>query len=189
MALVDYLQAEERRGEVGAFQQALTPLMEELTTPRELETQLDPTTATWGLELWEHAYGIAVEGDKSLAYRRSRLVSKMRGSGTTTAELIESVAASFSNGRVEVIEVTGEYRFVVKFVGTVGIPPNLEDLTAALDAVKPAHLGFEYEILYRTWGAVKERTWGSVAGHTWGELRGGNLDGTDGTLRAEKTSQ
>ena len=62
--------------------------------------QLDLNTATWGLDYWEDAYGIPREAGKDYAYRRTRILSKMRGSGTTTAALIQNVAESFINGQV-----------------------------------------------------------------------------------------
>lgn len=138
--------------------------------------QLWPQTASgWGLELWETAYGIPVEVDKGTEFRRTRIVSKLRGQGTPTAELIRAVAASFVNGEVEVVEHSGEYYFVVKFVSVLGVPPNVEDLTAAINEIKPAHLRFVYEYLYRTWAQAKVKTWGQVAAFTWTDLREGEI--------------
>lgn len=113
--------------------------------------QLNTETATWGLSLWEALYGITPDISKSYEYRRTRIVSKMRGAGTTTAALIQNVAESFSNGDVEIIEVAAEYRFDVKFVGTLGIPPNMDDLTAAIEQIKPAHLAYAYIFIYMVW--------------------------------------
>lgn len=69
-----------------------------------LMDQLCVNTATWGLQYWEKTLGIPVEQGKDLEYRRSRIRSKLRGSGVTTVALIESVAESFSNGDVAVTE-------------------------------------------------------------------------------------
>ena len=112
--------------------------------------QLDVNTATWGLSLWEDAYGIMSDAGKSDMYRRTRIISKMRGAGTTTAALIQNVAESFSDGAVEVVEKPEEYRFDVKFVGH-GIPPNMDDLTAAIERIKPAHLAYAYIYTYMVW--------------------------------------
>lgn len=138
--------------------------------------QLWPQTASgWGLELWETAYGIPVEVDKDTEFRRTRIISKLRGQGTPTAELIRAVAASFVNGEVEVVEHSGEYYFAVKFVSVLGVPPNIADLTAAINEIKPAHLRFVYEYLYRTWAQAKVKTWGQVAAFTWTDLREGEI--------------
>lgn len=138
--------------------------------------QLWPQTASgWGLEQWESAYGIEVDVSKDVDFRRTRVISKLRGQGTPTTELIQAVAASFVNGEVEIIEVQGEYYFTVKFVGRYGIPPNIDDLTAAINENKPAHLNFLYEYLFRTWGHVKAYTWDALAGITWQQLREGDI--------------
>ena len=81
--------------------------------------------------------------------------------------MIQNVAESFSNGAVDVLEYPAEYRFEIKFTGTLGIPPNLDDLSAALEEIKPAHLAYDYIILYRTWGELEEKTWDEILG---GEL-------------------
>lgn len=138
--------------------------------------QLWPQTASgWGLAMWEAAYGIPVEAAKDAEYRRSRIISKLRGQGTPTAELIRAVAASFANGEVEVIEHNDQYYFVVKFVSVLGVPPNIDDLTAAINEIKPAHFNFVYEYIFRQWGLFKTYTWGQLAGRTWKDLREGQL--------------
>ncbi len=116
--------------------------------------QLNMDTATWGLSLWEALYGIKSDISKSYEYRRTRIISKMRGAGTTTAALIKNVAESFSNGDVEIIEVAAQHRFDVKFVGTLGIPPNMDDLTAAIEQIKPAHLAYAYIFIYMIWDVL-----------------------------------
>ena len=116
--------------------------------------QLNADTATWGLPLWEALYGITPDTSKSYEYRRTRIISKMRGAGTTTAALIQNVAESFSNGDVEIIEAPSQHRFDIKFVGTLGIPPNMDDLSAAIEQIKPAHLAFAYIFIYMIWDVL-----------------------------------
>lgn len=138
--------------------------------------QLWPQTASgWGLELWETAYGIPIDVSKDEAFRRTRVISKLRGQGTPTVELIQAVAASFANGQVDVIEHNDQYYFVVKFVSVLGVPPNIDDLTAAINEIKPAHLAFVYEYLFRQWGLLKPHKWGQLATRTWKDLREGQL--------------
>ncbi len=138
--------------------------------------QLFPSTASgWGLELWERAFGISVEREKDEQFRRTRIISKIRGQGTTTLEMIRVVAAAFVNGDVEVIEHSGQYSFTVKFVSIIGVPPNIQDLTAAILEIKPAHLTFDYQYTYRTWGQLQAYTWGQLSGNTWADLREGQL--------------
>lgn len=137
--------------------------------------QMNVDTATWGLSLWERLLGLETDATKQNDYRRSRIKSKLRGAGTTTAQMIQNLAESFSNGQVEVIERNGEYTFDIKFVGTIGIPPNMDDLTAAIEEVKPAHLAYTFIILYRIWQQLKTKTWGELKIHAWADIREGDI--------------
>lgn len=135
----------------------------------DLLQQLNIETATWGLNLWEDAYGIPHEVTKPFEYRRTRIESKMRSQGITTVAMIKNVAESFSNGEVDIIEHPAEYRFEIKFIGTLGIPPNINDLSAAIEEIKPAHLAYAYIYTYITWNDVENYN------HTWDEWDAKNL--------------
>lgn len=162
--------------EVLAIQDAIEPEVVGVWAARDgLMEQLNVATATWGLKAWERALGLDVDISKPVEYRRTRILSKLRGQGTTTVAMIRNVAESFSNGAVDVIEHPAEYRFEIKFVGTLGIPPNMDDLTAAIEEIKPAHLAYDYIIVFRTWAQAKDKTWGELASHTWGEVMEGKL--------------
>jgi prefoldin subunit 5 len=69
-----------------------------------------------------------------------------------------------------------EYKFDVKFVGTVGTPPNMDDLTAAIEDIKPAHLIYTYIILYRMHGELAGKTHGELSAYTHNRLREGALN-------------
>ncbi|MBM7111327.1 putative phage tail protein [Brevibacillus laterosporus] len=130
--------------------------------------------ATWGLDLWEQQYGIPTNRSKPLEQRRAVVMAKKRGTGTVTKEMLQNVAAAFSGGEVKIIEYASEYRFVVHFVGTLGIPPNIEDLTTIIEELKPAHLNFEYKYTYLTWDELDSYnfTWDELdqLNLTWNEL-------------------
>lgn len=128
-------------------------------------------TATWGLALWEEFLGIKTDKSKPIEHRRSVIKAKIRGSGTTTKEMIKRVAMAYSGGEVDIIEYPEEYRFVVKFIGVRGIPPNMPDLTNTIEQIKPAHLAFSYIYTFMIWGETKGYTWGSVKDKTWYDLK------------------
>lgn len=110
--------------------------------------QLNVSTATWGLTLWEDMYGITPDLESSYGDRRSNIMSRMRQTGTMTPGMMALVAASYSGGEVEITEHFQQYRFTVKFVSSLGAPPRLEDFKAALEKIKPAHLAVDYEWSY-----------------------------------------
>lgn len=128
-------------------------------------------TADMSLGRWEKELGLEVNENYDIEFRKSRIRSKLRGQGTITVGLIKSVSESFSNGEVDVTENNPVYSFSVKFVGTRGIPPNLDDLKAAIENIKPAHLVVVYEFTYTTWDEIKGITWGAVKTKTWEELK------------------
>jgi len=128
-------------------------------------------TATWGLDLWEQEIGIETDLLKNYLNRREVIKARLRGYGTTTVEMIKNAAAAYSGGEVSIIEYPAEYRFVVKFVGIRGIPPNMQDLTRTLEMIKPAHLAFSYAYTYLVWQEACSYTWGQAASKSWNELR------------------
>lgn len=138
------------------------------------------TATETGLALWEQMLGLSSYAGKSLDQRRSRIISKLRGMGTVTVSLIKNVAESYVYGTVEVTENPAAYSFTVKFVDSRGIPPNLDDVKAAIEEIKPAHLAVAYQFSYTTWGELN--TWGE----TWGDLNALGL--TWGTLKTWRPS-
>lgn len=104
-----------------------------------------------GLTLFENLLSIKRDLTLSFRERREVILAKLRGTGTTTKQMIKNVAESYSNGEVEVIEVNNRYIIKIKFIGTRGVPSNLEGLQRALREIIPAHLDIEYIFTYMTW--------------------------------------
>lgn len=113
------------------------------------------------LDKWEEELGIRTNKSKPWEYRRSVIKSKLRGQGTVTVHLLKNIAESYSNGEVDIIEDNPKYTFTIKFVGSKGIPPNMEDLKRTIEEIKPAHLKFEFEFTYLTWDEFDnyDKTW------------------------------
>jgi hypothetical protein len=175
--LVSYLpEYYDNSSETATIQRAIQPEIDLVWSARDdLLLQLNPRTATWGLDYWEAALGLQVDRSKDLEFRRTRVVAKLRGRGTTTVALIKSVSESFSNGAVDVRDIAREYRVEIHFVGTIGIPPNLEDLRAALDDIMPAHLDWIFVIYYRTHEMVHRYTHGELRAFQHTTIREGQL--------------
>lgn len=105
-------------------------------------------TATWGLDRWEQELGIETDLAKPLEQRRAVVESKLRGAGQFTGRLVKNVAEAYDSGAVDVSFHPDEWSFTVKFIDTIGVPPNLDDLKAVIEELKPAHLAVEYEFSY-----------------------------------------
>jgi hypothetical protein len=140
----------------------------------DLKAQLRIKTATWGLRYYEEAYGIPVIESDSYGIRRSRVLSKCRGAGQFSAAMIERMAEAYSGGEVEVTMDIPTGTVNVKFIGTRGVPTNIEDLKTAIDNVIHAHLGIEYSFTYYLYSDLKASgmTYGGVAatGKTYNEI-------------------
>lgn len=105
-------------------------------------------TATWGLDDWERVVGVVTDDRKPINERRAIIVAKLRGSGVSSVELIKNVAESWYGGETDVREENAEYKVVVKFVSTNGVPTNLGDVETALREIVPAHLDLSFEFSY-----------------------------------------
>ena len=81
------------------------------------------------------------------------------------------MAVAFSNGEVEVNPTATPGLYEIKFVGTKGVPDNIDGLKEALSIIIPAHLGISYKFTYNAWNFVSGKTWGEVATQTWEDLR------------------
>lgn len=159
----------------GKLRQLLDMLSEQITfynnRTEEVRGQNAVETATFSLGRWEQELGITVDPSKSLATRREIISAKLRGIGTTTPQMIERTASAFSGGDVRVEEIPGEYRFLVRFVGSLGIPPNMAGLMQILEEIKPAHLEYEFAYTYTYWASLKSLNWSTAHSKTWNELR------------------
>lgn len=123
------------------------------------------------IERWEKLVGIKSDVSKTLEFRKTNVIARIRGKGTTTIDLIKNVSISYSNGEVDVIEDNENYKFIVRFVGQKGIPTNLNDLKNAIEEIKPAHLEVEYQFIYNTWNMISYLTWNEANTSTWKSLR------------------
>lgn len=131
------------------------------------------STADTSLSRWEQIFGLP-NSEESNERRRERLLARKRGSGTGTIAHLKNVIAAFANGKVEIVELYGQYAITIEFVGTLGVPPYLDDVIAAINEIIPAHIGYTILIAYRTWAEVAGKTWAEIADKTWQEIAEGD---------------
>lgn len=114
--------------------------------------------ASWGLDRWEEELGLIDYTGKPDKQRQDRIVSKIRGVGTVTIQLLKATCEAYDGGAVDVTEQPELYQFTVEFVDTYGIPPNLDDLKTAIEDIKPAHLAVAYIFRYLLWEELDARS-------------------------------
>lgn len=127
----------------------------------DLLDQFYVNSATGGLTRWNSLTGIEEIPQRSTDSQRHYINAKLRGLGTTTLQTVDSIANSFYT--CETTEKPADYSVDIKIVGKRGIPKNLEDMDAALDAVMPAHIAHSWEFTYLPWSEVTQ------AGLIWQE--------------------
>ena len=91
-------------------------------------------------------------------------------------EVIRRTALAFTGVEAEVVEDYAHYFFYVKFVGAYGIPPNISQLTDAIEEIKPAHLGFSFLYRYVIWDELRPDVWNDLRVYTWDGLRVNRID-------------
>lgn len=133
-------------------------------------------TATYGLVDWERMLNVPDNPTATLKDRRELVKSKLRSYGQATKSMIQNTAEAFSGGEVEIVEHIGEFRFTVKFVGTLGIPSNMDNFIEMLDKIKPAHLDYGFEYTYVTHKMLNKYTHSQLAQYTHSELREGVIE-------------
>lgn len=174
MKLIEYLPQDYRRSPpVVELQEALEKmLLEAEDTGEDLRAQFFLHTATWGLADWEWMYGLETDTKKTDPIRRSAILTRIMGQGTTTREVMRTVAESFIGGAVEIIEINAEYAFHIVLLETIGIPGCIAELRKAIEEIKPAHLNYDFIYRYNTWGMARTGiTWGAARKRTWREMK------------------
>lgn len=129
--------------------------------------QMFISTASMLLSRYEQIFGIETDTTKDNQYRIERIRAKVMGTNTTTIDLIKESAKIFNGSEVEVIENYNDYSFVIKFVGSKGIPLNIDNFKMTIEEIKPAHLSFTFEFTFNTWNMVSSETWEVASTMTW----------------------
>lgn len=139
----------ENSPEMVSIQRALTAAMGDVWAARDgFAGQLFPATATWGLDAWEAALGLVPQDIADLNARRSAVIAKLRGAGTSTLERIRSVAEAQLGGEGWMREYPAEYRVEVGATAMAAPEGAFEALTAVLKEIMPAHLRWSYGLEY-----------------------------------------
>jgi len=142
----------------------------------DLEEQLDQrfvSTATWDLPAWEEELGIVPLANQPIEQRRAVVRSKLRGYGKFSGRLLKSVAEAYDHGVIDIKFDAQTSTFTIRFVSTLGLPPNIEDLKRAVEEVIPAHLMVSYLYRYLTIAEIEAMTISHIEATTLDRFAGG----------------
>ena len=104
--------------------------------------------------------------------KRAMVLSRLRGNETFTLSKLISLIKSYEDTAFEITEISSENRVIIHFTERKGMPRNFAQLKRSINDMKPAHIVFEYETQYVSWGqaAADVKTWGAAREYTWGDL-------------------
>lgn len=138
----------------------------------DLFNQFFVRDATWGLIAWEKALDITTDLSKSYEFRRERIQSKLRGTGTTTKTMLMNMTKAFIGGSCVLVEDNANYHFIIKFDDYYRVPDtsSITEIHAITDEIKPSHLSYDHTFTYDYWNNLNGTiTWDEAT--TWDSLR------------------
>lgn len=142
----------------------------------DIEDQLNQrfvSTATWDLPNWEEEFDIVPPAGQPIEQRRAVVRSKMRGFGKFSGRLLKNVAEAYDNGTVDVSFDPPTSTITVRFISTLGLPPNIEDLKKAVEEIVPSHLIVSYAYRYLTIAEIEGMTIAQIESTTLDRFAGG----------------
>lgn len=128
------------------------------------------STATWDLDAWEEELGILNSAGQPVEQRRAVIRSKMRGFGKFSGALLKSMAEAYDNGQIDVSFDAPSSSFTIRFASTLGNPPNIDSLMAAIAEIVPAHLLVNYTYRYLSIEEVEALGWLEMNDHALGDF-------------------
>lgn len=111
----------------------------------------------------EKEAGITPLETQSEAGRRSAVEAKWKSSGKVDVAMLQAVANSWKNGKVDVDFVDNKIQII--FSDEYGLPADRTGLEIALDDVKPAHLPIVYLVKYLMLSDVEAMTLATLETH------------------------
>lgn len=114
----------------------LTKIQEKITNTLNQFFLMDSDTS---LDHWEKEFGVLTNTNLSVDERRKRILSKLRGLGTSTIDVIRNMCLSYVE-KANVIENNADYSFTIELISSVGFPSFIMNLLEILEEIKPAHL-------------------------------------------------
>lgn len=109
--------------------------------------------------------------------KRARVIARLQGNNLLTKSELERLILMYDKTGCTITEDFPNYTINIQFSGRKGIPYNFEQIQAAVDEVKPAHIQVNYDFTHNTWGETQRKlgTWGNAKAFTWGGVQ--NYDG------------
>ncbi|HBY3339833.1 TPA: DUF2313 domain-containing protein, partial [Clostridioides difficile] len=105
---------------------------------KEIELQLFPQSATWGLEFWENRVGLSTNIDEDIESRRRKVIAKLQMKYIVNPSRLATIIKSYTGTDVYIQEDIAAYTF--KVTANVDDVVNYEDFKYITNKTKPSHL-------------------------------------------------
>lgn len=174
MTMIDKLPGYYRKSTVVAsLYKAVQNMIDKLADDIDAEILKLFITTTEDFTLHEKDVGLT-EIDTDLKTRRARVIAKLQGSRPFTKLELENLICIYDKAGCKITENYADYTVTILFDGEKGIPDNIEEIKAAVEEVKPAHLHIEYQYVYNTWqqlySELHYQKWSDIADNTTWEM-------------------
>lgn len=117
------------------------------TDTEEIDLQLSPFTATWGLVYWEISVGIIPNPTGDYELRRPPILAKMLNEQNVGVSTIRELVENYGE-EADIVVSPGNYTVTVTFQN--GMPPFLSEFKDMLENLVHAHMGVAYKFMYRS---------------------------------------
>lgn len=130
------------------------------TDNAELDLQLSPLTATWGLFYWEISLGIPPNPTGDYELRRPLVLSRLINEKNVGVDTLKDIAANYGENVDITIDHTTSTVIITFYKG---IPPFIEEFKEVLENIIHAHFGIDYRFTYKSLGFLYVGTRATLA--------------------------
>ena len=105
--------------------------------------------------------------------KRARVITRLQGNNLLTLSELERLVTDYEKTGCSIEEDYKNYTVTIIFSGRKGMPSNIDQIQAAIEELKPAHIKINYVSLQNTWTEVRQKlgTWGNAKQFTWGGIK------------------
>lgn len=124
------------------------------------------------LSAWENEVGLTSLVDADKETRRSRVLTRLQGNGVLTVAELIALVAKYEDTEIQIKEDYENYTVSVIFPKRLKAPEKLEQIRAAVEEVKPAHIRVIYTFSeYATHLSLQQYKHGELRKFTHYQLR------------------
>jgi hypothetical protein len=134
----------------------------------DIELQLSPYTATWGLVYWEQSVGLEPYPSNDYELKRLRILPRLINEENFSAKLIHNLAASFGTTVEVIVDTVG---CLVTIIFAQNVPKYIQEFNNILENVVHAHLGIQYVFEYNQHIKFQQFTHEELGTYTHDQLR------------------